>query len=407
MKGGKWLILTQYYPPEVGSPQIRLPCLARELRRYGIDVEVLTAMPNYPTGKVFPGYGGRMWMREVIQDVPVHRVWIYAGSGKSSRVRLANYLSFTLTSLIAAVINHHPNVIFVEAQPLSLGLVAALKKWLRNVSYIYHVPDLQIDVAQQLGFVQSPHLLTLARKLDDFFLRHAWKISTPTEHFVNYLEGRGISREKITFLPNGADADFLKPQRPDPDLLDHWKIHGKKIFLYLGTHGYYHGLDTLIEAAALLRHRDDLVFLMIGDGPDRPRLMNMASAQKLNNVIFGGQYPYSEIAKLHSIAYASVATLRKMEVGKSMRLHKMFPSMSCGVPVILSGEGEGADILANHCCGITVEPERSDLLAQAIEHLAGDQFSRDNMGRAGRQLIEREYSWTSIVKRWLAELNVC
>src|SRR4030095_13771855 len=98
--GRRWLILTQYYPPEIGAPQIRLRSVVRELRRNGIEVEVLTALPNYPTGRIFAGYDRCLKMTETIDHVRVTRTWIYAGTGKSAHVRLANYLSFTLTALV-------------------------------------------------------------------------------------------------------------------------------------------------------------------------------------------------------------------------------------------------------------------------------------------------------------------
>ena len=154
-KATKWLILTQYYPPEVGAPQIRLSSLAKELRLLGFEVEVLTAMPNYPAGKIFAGYEGRVWMRETIDGVKIKRTWVYPATGKKARLRLANYLSFTFTAMLAALFGPRPDVMIVESQPLSLGIVGILMKLLRGVPYIYNVPDLQIDVARQLGFMSD------------------------------------------------------------------------------------------------------------------------------------------------------------------------------------------------------------------------------------------------------------
>jgi glycosyltransferase involved in cell wall biosynthesis len=188
-------------------------------------------------------------------------------------------------------------------------------------------------------------------------------------------------------------------------LLDRWKLHGKKVFLYVGTHAYYHGLDTLIEAAALLRARSDIVFLMIGGGPERARLKQVSANRGLTNLIFG-QSPYEEMAQLYSIAYASVATLRKIEVAKSMRLSKVFPSLSCAVPVIYAGVGEAAELLEANKCGVVVAPEAPALLAQAIERLASDPTRRHEMGWTGRAFVEREYSWSTIVARWLAEIGI-
>jgi colanic acid biosynthesis glycosyl transferase WcaI len=401
----RWLILTQYYPPEIGAPQIRLRSVAQNLRRHSIEVEVLTALPNYPAGKIFPGYAGRWHMREEIDGIAVRRTWVYAGTGKSASIRLANYLSFTCTALLATLTGPRPDVMFVESQPLSLGLIAILMKWLRGVPYIYNVPDLQIDVAQQLGFMQNRGFLRLAAALENFFLHQSWKISTVTHRFIEHFHNRGMPRTQITFLPNGADTEFLKPQPPNQALLDRWRLHDKKVFLYVGTHAYYHGLDTLIEAATLLREHSDIVFLMIGDGPERVRLKQLSVDRGLTNVIFG-QSPYEEMDQLYSIAYASVATLRKMEVARSMRLSKVFPSLSCAVPVIYAGVGEAAELLEAHKCGVVVAPEEPALLAQAISRLASDQTMRHAMGCAGRAFVEREYSWSTIVGCWLEELGL-
>ncbi len=397
-------ILTQYYAPEIGAPQIRLRSLAKELRRHGIEVDVLTAMPNYPAGKIFPAYT-RAWKRkEYIDGIPVRRTWIYAGTGKSAFIRLANYLSFTMTALFAALFGPRSDVIFVESQPLSLGLVALLMKWLRRVPYIYNVPDLQIDVAKQLGFIRNTAFLRLAQGLENFFLRHAWKLSTVTQRFITHYQNRGLSRDKITFLPNGADTEFLKPLPPCQDLLDRWKLENKKVFLYVGTHAYYHCLDTLIETATLLRNRLDIIFLMVGDGPERARLKKVVAERGLPNVIFG-QSPYEEMDRLYSIAYASIATLCRMKVARDMRLSKIFPSLSCAVPVIYSGEGEAADLLTKHNCGIAVSPESPKELKNAIIDLAGDPVKREKMGHSGRKFVESEYSWSIIVDRWLQEIG--
>ncbi len=401
----RWLILTQYYPPEIGAPQIRLRSVAGELRRHGIEVEILTAMPNYPSGKIFPGYSGRWRMREEIDGILVRRTWVYPGTGRSATIRLANYLSFTFTALLAALTGPRPDLMFVESQPLSLGLVAILMKWLRGVPYVYNVPDLQVDVARQLKFMRNEIVLRLALILENFFMRQSWKVSTVTHRFIKHFQSRGLSRSKITFLPNGADTDFLKPRSPCPELLDRWELHGKKVFIYVGTHAYYHGLETLIEAATLIRDRSDIAFLLIGHGPERRRLKQISEERGLTNVIFG-QSPYEEMDRLYSIAYASIATLRRIEVAKSMRLSKVFPSLSCGVPVIYAGIGEAAELIESNACGLVVEPEEPAQLARATLSLASDPHMRSEMGRAGRALVEREYSWSTISRRWLTEIGV-
>lgn len=400
----RWLVLTQYYPPEIGAPQIRLRSVVRELRRHGVAIEVLTAMPNYPAGRVFPAYKGRWTMREEIDGIPVRRTWIYAGTGKSVSVRLANYLSFTLTALGGALFGRKPDLLFVESQPLSLGVVALLMKWLRGVDYIYNVPDLQIDVARQLGFLRNGLLLRAAWHLENYVLRHSANVSTVTKRFIEHFQERGLPRERISFLPNGADTAFLRPLEPSRQLLDRWKLNGKKVFVYVGTHAFYHGLDTMIDAASLLRDREDLAFLLVGEGPERERLTRLASDRQLRSVVFG-ESPYEEMDQLYSIAYASLATLRNIEVAHGMRLSKVFPSLSCAVPVIYSGTGEAAELLTKERCGIVVPPEDPERLSKAIERLAAEPHLRDELGQRGRKLVLANYSWSSIVDRWMKEIG--
>jgi glycosyltransferase involved in cell wall biosynthesis len=131
----------------------------------------------------------------------------------------------------------------------------------------------------------------------------------------------------------------------------------------------------------------------------------MCLDRKLDNVTFGTS-PYEEMDELYSIAFASIATLRNIEVAKAMRLSKIFPSLSCGVPVIYSGFGEAADLIRATKCGMVVEPENPRLLAEAIQTLASRPEMRSDLGRSGRTLVEREYSWSAIVQRWLTSMGI-
>jgi colanic acid biosynthesis glycosyl transferase WcaI len=400
----RWLILTQYYPPEIGAPQIRLRCLVRELRRHGKEVSVITAMPNYPAGKIFDKYKRRIFYREQIDGVDVRRTWVYAATGRAAWARLLNYCSFAATALAVVLFGQRPDVIFLEAQPLPLGIVGLLMKYLRGVPYIYNVPDLQVDVARELGFLRKPFLLKLAERAESLFLRKAWKVSTVTHRFIEHFKSRGIPPGQITFLPNGADTEFLVPSEPDLSYMNEWRLDGKTVVAYVGTHAYYHGLDTLVRAAELLSDDPRIVLVMVGNGPERERIRNLAAEKRLTNIIFA-TVPYEGMSRLYSVVHAAVATLRNVPVAKGMRLSKVFPALSCGVPVIYSGQGEAAELLARHECGLTAPPEDPGSLADAIRELSCNVELRQRLGRNGRRLVESEYSWSTIVDRWLREID--
>jgi colanic acid biosynthesis glycosyl transferase WcaI len=398
----RWLILTQYYAPEIGAPQIRLRCFASELRKRAIDVSVLTAMPSYPLGKVFKEYAGRWRVDEKIDGIEVRRLWGHAATGKATAARIANYCGFALSGLTTLFRRSLPDVIFVESQPLPVGIVPLLMKWLRGVPYIYNIPDLQIQAVQDLGFLDGP-VLKFASWFEDLLLKQAWKISTVTPGFIDHYLSRGVPAEKITFLPNGADTEFLKPLPPSPELLENWGLQGKKVIVAVGTMTYYQALDTIIEAAERLSCDPKIVILMVGDGPERTRIQSLVKRKGLSNVVFK-LLPYEENDRLYSIAWAALATLRDVAIAQTSRPSKLFPPLSCGVPVIYSGNGEAARLLASNHCGITVPPEDPSALAQAIRDLVNDPERRQRLGQNGRLLAESEYSWSGIVERWLNEL---
>jgi colanic acid biosynthesis glycosyl transferase WcaI len=145
--------------------------------------------------------------------------------------------------------------------------------------------------------------------------------------------------------------------------------------------------------------------LLIGDGPEREPMKELARERQLNNIVFGTS-PYEEMARCYSIAYASLAVLKDIEVARKMRLSKVFPALSCAVPVVFSGAGETPELLEEHRAGIAVPPEDPRSLARTIEDLVDNPVRRDDMGKAGRELAEKQFSWRVIVRRWLDEIGV-
>ncbi|MCC6129678.1 MAG: glycosyltransferase family 4 protein [Acidobacteria bacterium] len=399
------LILSQYYAPESGAPPIRLGAMARELVRLGHDVEVLTGFPNYPTGKLYPGYRTRLRMDEAVDGVPVHRIWLFPASGRNPFKRLLNYLSFTATATVALLFGRlRPDLIFVEAQPLTLALPAWLVKLLRGTLYIYNTPDLQVEYADE-GRWGVRWLIRAARALESFLMRRSHAVTTVTHAFIDHFHAkRGIPREQIAFLPNGADTDRLRPLPRDHALAERLGVGERKVFTFAGTHAPYQGLEVILEAAKLLKHRKDIVILMVGDGPVRESLIREAEASGLETVLFRTS-PFDEMPQLMSLTWASLVVLRALQIATKMRLSKAIPPLACGVPLIYAGWGETAEIVEREGVGLRVEPERPELLAAAIERLADEPGLRNAMGLRGRALAERDFSWRILVSNWMKQVE--
>jgi colanic acid biosynthesis glycosyl transferase WcaI len=401
----RWLILTQYYHPEPGAPQVRLRALSRELVRHGCEVEVLTAMPNYPQGRIWPEYRRRLFATDTVDGVPVHRQWLYAAAGKRSLSRLLCYLSYSAGAALRVPFWQKPDVVFVEAQPITMAIAAHLGKVFRQVPYIYNTPDLQVEIAGDAGWIRTRGLVRAASSLERYLMRQAFCVSTVSHAFIEHFAAvHGISRSRISFLPNGADVDALRPLPPDTLYARELGVAGKIVFTYAGTHAPYQGLEIILEAAERLQDRADIVFLLVGNGPIREQLQRRASGLHLGNVLFRDS-PFSEMPRLMSFTRAAIATLSDLPVASKMRLSKVIPPLACGVPVIYVGAGESAGILERNRCGRVVEQRSAERFAAVVRELADAPAQCREMGLRGRALAEADFSWKVIVDRWLAQLS--
>jgi colanic acid biosynthesis glycosyl transferase WcaI len=400
------LILTQYFAPESGAPSVRLMAFARQLQKLGVRVRVITGMPNYPLGTIYPAYAGRLTFREEMNGVPVRRVWLYPASGRGAVKRLLNYLSFTFTASLALATEERPDLIFVEAQPLTLALPAWAMRVMRGVPYVYNTPDLQVEHAADDRWVTFRWLIRAAAALESRLMRDAACVTTVTHAFIEHFHRKyRVPRERLTFLPNGADTDALRPLPADQSFAQRLGVAGKKVFTYAGTMAGYQGLEVLVDVAERLRHRSDIVVLMVGTGPVKEQLVRAAEARGLSNILFRTS-PFEEMPQLMSISTASLVVLRPLEISRKMRLSKAIPPMACAVPVIYAGWGETSELIAREQVGLTVEPGDPDEIALAITKLADDATFAKELGRRGRFLAEREFSWAFLVSDWLRQLEL-
>jgi colanic acid biosynthesis glycosyl transferase WcaI len=397
------LILTQYFPPEVGAPQTRLAAFARVLKGVGHQVEVVTAMPNHLTGKVFVGYRRRFYTEEVLEGLTIRRTWVYAATG-TGLGRLLNYLSFTITSLIGLFRSALPDLIFVESPPLFLGISAIVFTSFRSVPIIFNVADLWPDSVRELGVVRNKVLLAMAEALERWIYCRARFVNAVTEGIrSDLIRKKSLPESKVLFLPNGVDTMLFAPREPNSELARRLGLEGKRVFIYAGTHGLAQGLGTLLDAAKMVKNRN-VALLFVGDGPTKPALVTRVASLGLQNVVFVGMQPINVMPDFFSIAVASIAPLVKNELFKGARPSKIFPSLACGIPVIFCGEGETADLLIQHGAGLVVEPENACALAEAIERFADDDNLRKVLGANGRKLACTRFSWETIVVDWLEQL---
>jgi glycosyltransferase involved in cell wall biosynthesis len=182
----RFVILTQYFPPEIGAPQIRLAAVIRELLRLGHQVEVVTALPNYPQGEIFKEYRGFFYKLDDWEGIKVHRVWMYAAMGAGIK-RLLSYFSFMFTALWGLRKVQPPDYLFVESPPLFLGITGywMAKRW--HCRLILNIADLWPDFVRGVGLMQNRYALGFAEKLEHWLYQRADAINIVTQGMQDIL----------------------------------------------------------------------------------------------------------------------------------------------------------------------------------------------------------------------------
>ena len=394
------LIVSHYFPPEVGAPQTRLFELARRMVRRGHRVTVLAPLPSYPTGVVPPGYRGRLLLFERMEGVRVVRTWAYATPNRGFVRRILNHLSFTLAALVAAPLTGPADVVFVESPPLFHGFAGAVIARLKGAAFVFNVSDLWPASAVEMGMLRQLWLIRAAEWLERWTYARAAMVTVVTRGIVDRLRATGLPAEKVQLLTNGVDADVFRPVPERDALRRELGVDGAFVALYAGTHGLAHGLETVLEAADRLRARSDVRFVFAGEGAEKERLVARAGELGLPNVTLLPNQPKARMPALLSAADCCVIPLRDLPLFRGALPSKMFEAMATARPIVLAVAGEAAELLVESGAGVCVPPERPDEMARAIAALADDPARARALGETGRAWVQQHFSRERIAERF-------
>ena len=400
------LFFSHYFPPEVNAPANRTYEHCREWVAAGHEVHVITCVPSHPLGVPFSGYRTGWYQQERRDGIVVHRVWTSLAPNKDVLRRTINYLSFVPTAVWRALQLGRFDV-FIGTSPQFFCAVAAwIAACLKRTPWVFELRDLWPESIHAVGAARSYMPLRILERLELLMYARARLIVCVSEAFVTNLVGRGVSREKISFVPNGVDTAIWTAGRRAEGRARLGAGDDDIVVSYVGTVGMAHDVGTVLEAARRLAPvRRDIRFVVIGDGAEREALARRAREDGLDNVIFTGLVPRSEIPDYLAASDISLVTLKPSALFKTVLPSKMFESMASRRPIVLAVEGEAQRLLERADAGIAVEPGNAAALAAAVERLAGDPELRRTLGAAGAQFVEREFSRRTWAERYLRILS--
>jgi colanic acid biosynthesis glycosyl transferase WcaI len=399
----KLIILTQYYPPEIGAPQNRLSNLAANFTAAGHEVTVATAMPNYPAGKIQEGYGGLL-RRERVNGVEIIRTFIYPSQSAALLPRLLNYFSFVFSSAILGVfLLKRSEFLMVESPPLFLGMAAIWLSRLKRAKLIFNVSDLWPESAVRVGVIRPGGLMhRLGQRLESFCYRRAWLVTGQSKGILQDIESR-FPQQKTFLLSNGSDTRVFHPAKRTDAARARLTSSDEFVVLYAGLHGLAQGLDQILAAASELKSQPGYRFVFIGDGPHKQKLMAQAENAKLHNVTFLDSMPHPEIPALLASADLIVVPLGMHIPGAVPS--KLYEAMASGRPIVLIASGEAADIVHRYQAGIVVAPADRSSLVQAIQEMRQNPESAGRFAVNARAAAVEHFDRTEIANSFIEYLR--
>lgn len=342
-------------------------------------------------------------MEETVSGIKIVRTWIYATPRKDFARRLLNYFSFVGSSFALGIWKvGSPDVVIVESPPLFLGISAWLMAVFKNARLVFNVSDLWPDSAVAMGILTNKPLIRGSRWLEEFLYRRSFLITGQTQGIVDNIQSR-FADKRVALITNGVDVKrFLLPSSGNQknEIKTEFGLANKFVVGYAGLHGLAQGLDTVVNAAHLLRLNEDIAFAFFGDGPDKERLVALAHRLELKNFYF---FPSQATARMPAIIGAfdlALVPLRRLELFKGALPSKMFEAMAAAVPMIVSVDGEARALVQRARAGVFVEPENSAAMASAILELYRDPQCMKTLGLNGRQYVLEHYDRQKIAENF-------
>lgn len=401
----KILIYSANYAPEPTGIGKYSGEMAEWLAAQGHDVRVVAAPPYYPNWKVAEGYQWPPYQRETLHGVDVWRAPLWVPSKPGGIKRVLHLLSFALTSAPVTLrqVFWNPDLVLTVAPALACAPTGWLTARLCGATAWLHVQDFEVDVAFQMSLLQGRRLRAAALWCERHLLRRFDKVSSISTKMVDKLRQKGVDAHAIELFANWVDTAGVKPIEGVSSYRAELGIEADQVVaLFSGTWGSKQNLLAIPEAARMLAHRQDLVFVICGDGVMRPQLE--AACAGLSNVRLMPLQPKERLSDLLGMADIHLLT-QSAEAEDLVLPSKLTGMLSSGRPVIATcREATELGLVVGHC-GLVVKPGCTVSLVEAVEALADDPIRRQELGSYARGYAEQSFAKEQILSRWMAQVE--
>lgn len=368
------LFLTDNFPPEVNAPANRTYEHCKEWVSVGVDITVITCVPNFPIGKVYKGYRNRLYQKEQIDGIKVIRVWSYISANEGFFKRVLDYISYAFMAFWVGLFVKTDLIIATSPQFFT-AVSGAILAFCKRKKWIMEVRDLWPESIIAVGAMKRNLFIRFFEWLEKKLYQYADHIVVVTDTFKEKISQRGIKSEKISVFKNGANLNFYKPSIKPKYLVERLGLENKFVFAYIGTHGMAHGLHFILSAISKIKlTHPEYMFLFIGDGAEKKGLKVFAEELGLTNVLFLDSVPKDLIVDYLNLLDVALVNLRKNDTFLTVIPSKLFEAAAMGKPVLLGLEGETKRIVEKYNAGLCFIPENESSFLTALHRIGEDKY---------------------------------
>lgn len=390
----KLVILSQYFYPETGAPQNRLLELSNGFKDKGWDISVVTAMPNYPKGKIYNEYKGKFSKREELQGIKIIRYWLYASNSAKSIPRIISMLSFSIASLFSFgfIKKFKPDFIFTESPPLTLALSGYLLSKFTGSKLIMNVSDVWPLSAKELGVINDGSLYKILERFEKFLYRKSFLCSGQSEEIVSHIKQNG--GERVYLFRNGVDVKRFESKESifkNSDIIN---------IVYAGLLGVAQGIYDLARNIDFRKLGAELH--IYGEGAEKEKLENYLKENQNRNIFLHNSVSREEIPEVLSEYYCTIIPLVNNIYGAVPS--KIYEAMAAGLPVLFSGSGEGAKIIHENKVGLVSGPKDYKALTDNILEIKNSVNLRNEMSLRGRKLASERFDRNILIEKFSKKL---
>ena len=383
-----------YYPEPIGIAPLMTE-LAEGLVRRGHEVRVVTGMPNYPERRIYQGYRNKLYLTEERNGVIIQRSYIWVRGPKPGLLdRMLLDSSFMVTSIVQAFNGWRPDIIFATVPPLLVSVPVGIYAWVRRCPVILNIQDIVSEAALRVKLVNPDGIvIKTAKFVEKLTYEKVNRISVIADGFVDKLVGLGIPNNKIAYIPNWVDTNFIKPlSKTNNSFRIKYQLEDKFVVLYSGNIALTQGLETVIKAAKLLGSIPEISFVIAGEQEALQQLEKICQEYKTENVLLIPLEPREKLPDMLAAADVGlVVQKRRVTVFNLPSKIPVLLASGCAIIGSVPDTGTAKEVILKSGGGIVVLPEDAESLAQAITDLHKNPAQLEALGKSGRKYAEEYY----------------